>query len=107
MFKKIFSEEEIARLKEIFSEFFDKNGDGIMTKEEFRTRIVDMASIMIQQGRLGMMGCARIHDALNEAEADVGNNTIDFVKFHGIMNRKVTCPFLPEMTSPAATDVDV
>jgi len=107
MFKKIFSEEEIARLKEIFSEFFDKDGDGITTKEEFRTRIVDMASIMIQRGRLGMMGCARIHDALNEAEADVGNSTIDFAKFLSIMNRKLAWPLPPEMTSPAVTDVDM
>ena len=37
------TEEQIAMFKEIFSEFFDKNGDGIITKEEFRTRIGDMA----------------------------------------------------------------
>ena len=90
--------------KEIFSEFFDTDGDGIITKEEFRTRIGDMASMMIQLGRLGMMGCPRIHDALKEVEGDVGNSTIDFAKFLGLMNTKVTSPLPPEMTSPAATD---
>ena len=109
-FKKIVSEEEIAQLKEIFAEFFDKDGDGIITKEEFRTRIVDMALIMIQRGKMCMMGCARMHDALDEAEADVRNDTIDFATFLGIMCRKLTSPVLPiqpGMTSPATTDVDM
>jgi Ca2+-binding EF-hand superfamily protein len=93
--------------KEIFSEVFDKDGDGVITKEKFRTRIGQMASMMIQLGRLGMLGCATIHDELNEVEADAGNSTIDFAKFLSIMNRKLTSPLPLEMTSPAVTDVDM
>jgi Ca2+-binding EF-hand superfamily protein len=35
-------------IKEIFSEVFDKDGDGIITKEEFRTGIGHMASMLMQ-----------------------------------------------------------
>jgi len=34
--------------KEIFSEVFDKDGDGIITKEELRTRIGHMASMRFE-----------------------------------------------------------
>ena len=91
----------------MFKEIFDNDGDGIITKEEFRTRIGHMAWMTMQLGRLDMLGCATIHGELNEVEADSGHSTIDFVRFHSIMTKKLTSPPPREMTSPAATDVDM